>query len=171
MVDWQALEGVGGVATALAVVIAVGFGVQQLRATAQQRRDAAALAFFQAWADPHIMHQLDLVYALPDAAPAEVVERSAADMRDAAYATYVRFELLGLMVYQRMASLDMANEWAGGAVRVAWRKLRPWIEAKRAASSSQRPGEWFQWLAERLAGMPARDETIGAPVAHKDWKP
>jgi hypothetical protein len=48
--------------------------------------------------------------------------------------------------------------------------------ARRAAeivwrARSQTPGEWFQWLAERLAEQPARDESVGAFTAHRDWRP
>jgi hypothetical protein len=38
MVDWQMLEGIGGVATAVAVIIAVGFGIVQFRQLESQRK-------------------------------------------------------------------------------------------------------------------------------------
>lgn len=156
---------VGGVT----IVGGILFGVIQLRHFERQRRDASAQIFVQQWTGERL-RDLDLVYALPDAAPPELVERDP-ETRRAADAIYVNFEQLGLLVHSRTFDIRTANEWAGGAVRVSWRKLRPWIEAKRARAGSERPGEWFQWLAERLAELPARDETVGAHVAHRTWKP
>jgi hypothetical protein len=155
---------------ALAVIFGVAFAVLQLKQAERKRLDAGALAVFQTW-DTASMQQLDRVYVLADSAAPDAIEKADAGVREAASAIYVRCELMGLMVYQRLVPLRMVNEWAGGAVRVSWRKPRPWIEAKRRVAGSERPGEWFQWLAERLDGLPARDEKVGAHVAHKDWRP
>lgn len=151
-----------------AVVGGILFGVVQLRQFQRQRADAGAHVFIQQW-DGARMLDLDRVYRLPDAAPPETIENDAAT-RDAANAIYVNLEQLGILVHQRTIALSTANEWAGGAVRVAWRKLRPWVERKRTIAGSERPGEWFQWLAERLEELPARDEKEGAHVAHRAWK-
>jgi hypothetical protein len=155
---------------AVAVIFGVAFAVLQLRQAERKRLDAGALAAFQAW-DTASMQQLDIVYALPDSAAPDMIEKANADVRQAANGVYLRCELMGLMVYQRLVPLRMVNEWAGGTIRVTWRKLRPWIEAKRRVAASERPGEWFQWLADRLSELPARDEKVGAPVAHKGWRP
>lgn len=169
MVDWQMLEGIGGMATAIAVLVALAFGVRQLRDNERQRRDAAAFAMIETWSDPEALRALDIVYALPDAADPAAVEE--ANASGAVSAVYMRMELLGIMVHGRILSLGLANEWAGGGVRVSWRKLRPWIEAKREQAASERPGEWFHWLTERLAEHSARDEKVGAHTAHRAWKP
>ncbi|HVM45760.1 MAG TPA: hypothetical protein VM582_07465 [Candidatus Thermoplasmatota archaeon] len=158
----QVLEG-------LAVAGAIVFAVAQVRQFRRQRQDAIAQLFISRW-DGESMRQLDIVYALPDAAPPERVESDAQTLR-AANSVYVNLEQLGLLVHGRTIALETANEWAGGAVRVAWRTLRPWIEAKRRIAGSERPGEWFQWLAERLGELPRRDERVGAHVAHAAWRP
>lgn len=168
MVDWQMMEGIGGLATAVAVVVALAFGVIQLREGARQRRDAAAYAVLAQWHDVAIIHGLDAVYALPDAAPPDLV--TAADAHGAVSTVYQRWEMLAVLVHGRQVPLALANEWTGAAVRVSWRKLRPWVEAKRVRTGSQGPGEWFQWLAERLAELPERDETVGAFQAHRTWR-
>lgn len=169
MIDWQVLQGIGGIATAIAVIVALAFGIRQLRDNERQRRDAAAFALIDNWSDPEALRALDAVYALRDAADPQSVE--AANASGAVSAVYLRMELLGIMVHGRILSLALANDWAGGGVRVAWRKLRPWIEAKREQTASERPGEWFQWLAERFAEHPGRDEKVGAHTAHRAWRP
>ncbi|MBI4393283.1 MAG: hypothetical protein HY556_05730 [Euryarchaeota archaeon] len=155
---------------AVAVIFGVAFAVLQLRAAERKRLDAGALAAFQAW-DTASMQQLDIVYALPDSASPDLIEKADADVRQAANGVYLRCEPMGLVVYQRLVPLRLVNEWAGGAIRVSWKRLRPWIEAKRRAAGSERPGEWFQWLADLLSELPARDEKVGAQVIHKGWRP
>lgn len=170
VVDLGTAANVAEIVGAVAVVGGIAFALVQLNNFQRQRTDAGAIAAFQLWSDVDSLIQLDRVYALPDNAPPETIDADP-DTREAVYATYNRLELMGLFVYQRLVRLQYANEWAGGAVRVSWRKLRPWIEAKRKTARSERPGEWFQWLAERLEGLPARDEKVGAHLAHKDWRP
>lgn len=167
MADLQTWANLAEILGAATVIGGAVFAVLQLRQFNRQRRDAAALAFVSSW-DGGSMESLDRVYGLPDDGTLAVFEDAAT--RAAANEVYVRFEILGMMVHHRFIPMAAANEWAGGAVRVGWRKLRPWIEAKRAATKSERPGEWFQWLAERLAALPVRDESIGAFQAHKTWR-
>jgi hypothetical protein len=144
------------------------FGVVQLRELQRQRQGSAAYAFFQQW-DSQRSDDLDLVYGLKDNAPAAEIDGDTT-VRLAANHVYMNFEQLGMLVHSGIITLANADEWAGGAIRVGWRKLKPWIEAKRTRAVSQRPGEWFQWLAERLAERRVRDETVGAHEAYKTWK-
>lgn len=169
MVDWQMMEGIGGLATALALVVALAFGAFQVRDGARARRDAVGYAAISLWSDLAFTHHLDVVYALPDAAPPDAV--AAADAEGDVSAVSQRWEMVAILVHGRQVPLALANEWVGPAVRVSWRKLRPWVEAKRARAGSQGPGEWFQWLAERFAEMPARDEKLGAFDVHRGWRP
>jgi hypothetical protein len=168
-VDLSTAADIAQVLGGLTVIGGAAFALVQLRHLRRQQRDAAAFVFIQQW-DAGMMHHLDVVYTLPDSASPDVVARDPATQA-AANAVYVRLEQLGVMVHERIVTLRAANDWAGGAVRVAWKKLRPWIEAKRRVSGSRRPGEWFQWLAERLAELPARDETVGAYEAFRSWRP
>jgi hypothetical protein len=65
------------------------------------------------------------------------------------------------------------DEFVGGAVRVAWRKMKPYIEAERVRSGSQKSWEWFEWLADQLERHhPAKTSlTIRAQQAYRDWQP
>jgi hypothetical protein len=156
------------VLSGLTIVGGALFGVVQLRELKQQRYGAAAYAFFQQW-DSERSDDLDIVYGLPDAAAYDVIEGDP-KVRLAANHVYMNFEQLGMLVHGKIITLANADEWAGGAVRVGWRKLKPWIEAKRTRAGSQRPGEWFQWLAERLGERRVRDETVGAHQAYAQWR-
>jgi len=53
-------------------------------------------------------------------------------------------EGLGYSVYARIVPLHVVGDLLGGTVRLAWRKLRPYIEEERQRGGSQKTFEWFQ---------------------------
>ena len=72
-----------------------------------------------------------------------------------------------------MVPLNVVDELLGGTVRVAWRKLRGYVDYERERAGSQKNWEWFQWLAEQIdRHSKARTSlTLGAHEAHRDWRP
>jgi hypothetical protein len=82
-------------------------------------------------------------------------------------------EGIGYSVFARIVPLSVADDLIGGTARVAWKKLRPFIEFERTRSGSQKSWEWFQWLAEQLDrhGLSRTNLQVGAPVAYRDWRP
>ena len=72
-----------------------------------------------------------------------------------------------------MVPLNVVDELLGGTVRVAWRKLRGYVEYERERAGSQKNWEWFQWLAEQIdRHSKARTSlTLGAHDAYRDWRP
>ena len=79
------------------------------------------------------------------------------------------FETMGLMVYRRIAPLDLVVELAGGIVVAMWRKIGPLEERIRKEQAQPSSAEWFQWLAGQCAAH--KDERLPAHLAHRDWKP
>ncbi len=167
--DLSTAADIAQVLSLLTVVVGGGFALLQMRNARQQREDQAAYAFLQYW-EGDIVEDLDLVYGLPDAASPDLIDGDPA-LRRAAGREYMIAERLGILVHDRQVSLALADTWAGGTVRVAWRKLRPWIERKRKVSGTDTPGEWFQWLAERLQERDGDGRREGAHTTFRSWKP
>ena len=71
-----------------------------------------------------------------------------------------------------ICALNVVDELLGGTVRVAWRKLRGYVEYERERAGSQKNWEWFQWLEQidRHSKAPT-SLTIGAHEAYRDWRP
>lgn len=92
---------------------------------------------------------------------------------EAAQSIGLILEGLGYAVFARMIPLNVVDELMGGTVRVAWRKLRRYVEYERERAGSQKTWEWFQWLAEQL-DRHSRARTslaVGAHDAYRDWRP
>jgi len=166
------LSTVANVATAATVLTAVVFGLLETRRVREERKERAALAAVQALMTPAWMKSAVMVQAIPDGASASEIE---ADPRllEAAQSMGIMIEAIGYSVFARIVPLAVVDDLVGGIVRVAWRKLKRYIEFERERAGSQKSWEWFQWLAEQLDRHSQSRTTLksGAQIVHRDWKP
>ena len=166
------LSTVANIATALTVLTAVIFGLIEMRHARKEREERAAFVAVQAILTPAWMKSMVLVQAISEGATAAKIE---ADPRvlEAAQSIGIILEGLGYAVFTRMIPLKVVDELMGGTVRVAWRKLRCYVEYERERAGSEKTWEWFQWLAEQLdRHSRARTSlTVGAHDAYRDWRP
>lgn len=167
MVDWQMLEGIGGVATAIAVIIAVTFGILQFRQMETQRRQAATQHYLASVSTPQVVNAVQRLLKLPDDAPPEMIASDPQLRQELVYLDWA-MEGAGLFVYNRAADLHDVDRIMGGFTRGVWRKVRRYVEAERADWPNF--GEWWQWLVERMDEDPAPGKREGAHVAFRSWR-
>jgi hypothetical protein len=163
---------IANMATALTLIAGVGFGLVEAQRSRRAREERATFAAIQAILTPEWMKSMLVVHNIPDGSSASEIE---ADPRvlEATQAVGVILEGLGYSVYARLVPLQVVGDLMGGTVRLAWRKLRPYIEGERRRSGSQKYFEWFGWLAGQLERYsPGKTSLqVGAQEAHDDWKP
>jgi hypothetical protein len=166
------LSTIANVATALTVLTGVAFGLIEMRRARREREERAAFAAVQALLTPEWMKSMILVHNIPDDSTASFVEGDARVL-DAAHAVGVILEGVGYSVFAGIVPLQVVGDLMGGTVRLAWRKLRPYIEEERRRSGSRKTFEWFQWLAIQLERhSPGKTNLqVGAYEAYLDWKP
>ena len=166
------LSAVANVATALTVITGVGFGLVEAQRSRRARQERAAYAAVQALLSPEWMKSMIVVHSIPDGSSALAIEANA-DVLRAAHSVGVILEGLGYSIYARIVPLRVAADLVGGTVRLAWRKLEPYVEEERRRSGSQKTFEWFQWLAIQLERhSPGKTNLqIGAQEAYRDWRP
>src|SRR6059058_1712822 len=143
------LSTVANMATALTVITGVGFGLVEAQRSRRAREERAAYAAVQALLSQAWMKSMIVVHSVPDGSSASAIEANA-EVLNAAHSVGVTLEGLGYSVYARIVPLRVAADLVGGTVRLAWRKLKPYIEEERRRSGSQKTFEWFQWLALHL---------------------
>jgi hypothetical protein len=160
------------VATALTVITGVGFGLVETHRSRRARQERAAFAAVQALLSPEWMKSMIVVHSIPDGSSASDIEADARVL-SAAHAVGIILEGLGYSVYARVVPLRVVADLVGGTVRLAWRKLRPYVEEERRRSGSQKTFEWFQWLATQLdRHSPGKTSLqMGAHEVYRDWKP
>lgn len=154
------------VVTTLAVVLGVFFGLAELRRSARDRRDHAAVDIVRTVQTQEVRRAVERILSLPDGVDPAVVRGDSA-LLDAALAVDSACEMWGSMVFEGVVDLHLLDRMVGGWVRGTWRRLRPWIESERIQKRSQNMGEWWQWLFERLEADPAPGKAAGAHIAFR----
>ena len=166
------LSTLANIATALTVLTAVVFGLIEMRRAREEREERAAFVAVQAILTPAWIDSMTLVQAISKGTTPSQIE---ADPRlfKAAQSIACILESLGYAVFARMVPLNVVDELLGGTVRVAWRKLRGYVEYERERAGSQKNWEWFQWLAQQIDrhSKAPTSLALGAHDAYGDWRP
>lgn len=166
------LATIANVATALTLLAGVGFGLVEAHRARRAREERATFSAVQAILTPEWMKSMVVVHNIPDGSSASDIEADARVL-DAAQAVGVSLEGVGYSVYARLVPLQVVGDLMGGTVRLAWRKMRPYVEEERRRSGSRKFFEWFEWLAAQLERCsPGKTSLqVGAHEAYRDWKP
>jgi hypothetical protein len=153
-------------ATTAAVIVAVAFGLTELRRAARDRRDRAAIEIVRAVQTQDTFRAVGKVLNLPDDADPQLI-RSDPALSEAAMLVYFACEMFGSIVFEGVVELHTFDRMVGGWVRSTWRRLRRWVESERVEDRSPNVGEWWQWLYEQLEADPDPGKASGAHVAYR----
>jgi hypothetical protein len=166
------LATIANIATALTVLTGVVFGLVEAQRARRARQERAAFSAVQAILTPEWMNSMIMVHGIPDGSTAAEIEADAR-MLHSAHVVGIILEGLGYSVFARIVPLQVVADLVGGTVRLAWRKLRPYIEEERRRTGSQKTFEWFQWLAVQLERYsPGKtDLEKGAQEVYRNWRP
>jgi hypothetical protein len=163
------LATLANLASATAVVVAVVFGTLQLGQMRKTRALFTATELVHAMQTTEFTRSVRLVLALPDDVDPGYIRRDP-ELTAAVQAVSHLYESLGVLVFYRVVHLHLVDDLMGGYVRESWRRLRPYVESRRAELGVYY-GEWMQWLAEQLDRHPSPGKAQGAHIAHRGWRP
>lgn len=160
------LDTAANLATSVAVIVAVVFGLTELRRGARERRDRAAVEVVRSVQTQESFRAVGRILNLPDDADPKLV-RSDAAVLDAAMLVYFACEMMGAIVYEGVVDLHTLDRMVGGWVRATWVRLRRWVESERIEDRNPNVGEWWQWLYEQLEADPDPGKALGTHVAYR----
>jgi hypothetical protein len=153
----------------LTIVGGAAFAVFQLAEFRGQRADMVAVELMREFYNADFARAVTMIKSLPDDISAAELLSRGADYEQASFIIGMTYETMGLLVYRRIASFDLAQELTGGLIDVMWRKLHVWVETVRAEQAHPRFAEWFEWLAIQFAKPDNRSDA--AYVAYRNWTP
>ena len=168
--DLNTLSQIAEVLSGIAVVVAIVFGVAQVRQFQQQRRDSADVELMRSMQDREFTRSFRLIYSLPDDLSASGLRELGSDYEEAAIAIGTRFESMGLLVFRGSIPFELVEQIVGGVIVLLWRKLRLWATEYRAEQQHELLFEWFQWLAERIEER-GRMAELPAYKKYSVWRP
>ena len=155
--------GAGSIVTGLIV------GWIQIRHLRRQQRDAVAINLAQTFYSRDLARSIAILQPLPDGISLAELRELGEEYEQAAITVCTSFETMGLLVYKRIAPVDLVLDLAGGIVSVMCKKLRRWQEDLREEQQQPSWGEWFEWLGDLALKRKAASEP--AHIKHRSWKP
>jgi hypothetical protein len=114
--------GAGSIVTGLIV------GWIQIRHLRRQQRDAVAINLAQTFYSHDLAQAIVQLLPLPDGISLAQMRTMGKNYEDAALTVCNSFETMGLLVFKRIAPMDLVLDLAGGIVGVMARKLHQWNE-------------------------------------------
>jgi hypothetical protein len=156
---------IGNIAIALSFVVALIFGIAQVKAAARDRAERLTLETlrnFQTREFAELLHYLTT----------QEMPKTQAELRarpDGEQILFVQLgqqmESLGLLVAEKLVDIELVDKTLGSFVTSAWEKYQPVFLDMRVKTEDPFLGEYFQWLADLIEGR-MRDnprKPFGAP--------
>ena len=157
----ETLANIAQVIGAIAVLVAIIFGLAQIRQFRQQRRDALAVELMRSIQDTEFTRSLRVLLTLPVGASVQEFRSRGPDFEDAAWSLGAKYETLGYLVFRGIMPIELVEELVGGVGVNLWNRLEPWANAVREEQKQPLLLEWFQWLAQLLE---ARNRPNASPA-------
>jgi hypothetical protein len=140
---------IANIALALSLVVAVIFGIAQVRAAARDRAERLTLEALRNFQTREFAELLNYVTN-------QTLPQTQAQLRalpDAEQILFVQLaqqmESLGLLVAEKLINIDLVDKTLGSFVVTAWEKYQPAFLDMREGDPFI--GEYFQWLAQLIA--------------------
>src|SRR5262245_50858837 len=168
--DLSALADLAQIIGSIGVLVAVVFGVSQIRQYQQQRADSAASELIRPFQEADFTRAFTLMQPVPTGISDAELRAAGGELVPAALTLGIRFETVGFLVYRGNIPFDLVYELFGGVTVYMWTKLERWVHDQRVVQQQPRFMEWFQWIAERFA---ERREMTQEPafVKYRSWRP
>ena len=153
---------------AIAVTAGVIFAAVQIRHYRQRQRRDAMLELVRSFQNPAFASALRRVNSLPDGANRkQILELLGPDGEDAVFLIGLTWESIGVLVYRREVTFDLAADFFSGSISVSWRKLHVFVSEDRSFVERETVWEWFQWLAEQMIEREKKSPPTPAHLAHR----
>ena len=154
---------------AFSIVTGLIFGFFQIRQYQHQQRDAVAINLAQTFYNRDLAKAIALLQNIPDDLSLQELRDKGTEYEQAALTVCTSFETMGLLVFKRIAPLELVLDLAGGIVSVMCRKLRRSMEDLRVEQNQPSWGEWFEWLGDKALELKKTQQP--AHIGFKSWKP
>jgi hypothetical protein len=141
---------ISNVALTLSLVVAIIFGIAQVRAAARDRHERLTLETlrnFQTREFAELMYHI-ITREMP---------KTGAELRAWPAEQQIPFiqlaqqmESLGILVAEKLVNIDLVDKTLGSFVVTTWEKYQPAFLDMREKTPDPFLGEYFQWLAELI---------------------
>jgi len=135
-------------ALALSLIVALIFGIAEVKAAARDRRERFTLETLRNFQTREFAELINYVTTRDMPASRKELEALPQNEQIIFIQLAQQMESLGLLVAEKLIDLDLVDKTLGSFVTTAWQKYKKIFLTMR----EQDPflGEYFQWLAEKI---------------------
>jgi len=141
---------ISNLALTLSFIVALVFGIAQVKAAARDRRERLTLETLRNFQTREFAELMQ--YILSRNLPSNRKELQALPTDE--QVIFIQFsqqmESLGLLVAEHLINIDLVDKTLGSFVATSWEKYKPMILDTREKAPDPFLGEYFQWLAEQI---------------------
>jgi hypothetical protein len=146
----QTITNIANIALSLSVIVALIFGLAQVKAAARDRRERLTLEVLRQFQTREFA---ELLHFLSDREmPATGAELRKLPAKDQVLMIQFgqQMESLGMIVAEGLVNIDLVDKTLGSFVISSWEKYKPMFTDIRTNAPDPFLGEYFQWLAEEI---------------------
>lgn len=144
------IEIIANIALALSVVIALIFGIAQVKAAQRDRRERLTLEALRSFSTREFAEIIYFTTRVEMPKTREEFLAMSQQQQVLLIQAGQQMESIGMLVYERYIDLDLIDKTIGSLVSTTWEKYKPVFEDMRIKNPDPYLGEYFQWLAERV---------------------
>src|SRR4030095_12674500 len=147
---YETIALIPNISLTLSFIVALVFGVAQVRVAARDRRERLTLETLRSF---HSREFAELIsYVNLKTVPSSLKELQSLPSDE--QAKFIQFgqemESLGILVAERLINIDLVDKTLGSFVITAWQKYKTVFKDIRQKQTDPFLGEYFQWLAEYI---------------------
>ncbi len=142
---------VANIALALSVVVALVFGIAQVKAAARDRKERMTMEALRNFQSREFVELIQFISMHP--APSTFEEmRKLPNNEQIMFIQFTQaMESIGMLVAERYINIDLVDKTLGSFVITSWEKIKILITDIREKQADPYMNEYFQWLAEDLS--------------------
>jgi hypothetical protein len=149
---YETISLIANIALTLLFIVALIFGIVQVQVAMRDRRERLTLETLRNFHTREFAELINFVNSQAVPSSREELRALPADEQ----AKFIQFgqemESLGILVAERLINIDLVDKTLGSFV-TTWRKYKTVFEDIREKTPDPFLGEYFQWLAEYIAGL------------------
>jgi hypothetical protein len=141
---------IANIALTLSVIVAVIFGIAQVKTANQDRRERLTLDTLRSFQTREFAEMLNYINTIK--IPYTTEEWLKWPNEDQVRIVHLsqQMESIGLLLAERLINIDLVDKTLGSFVSTTWELYKPLIVDMREKNADPYLSEYFQWMAEQL---------------------
>ena len=141
---------IANLALTLSLIVAVVFGIAQVKAAARDRKERLTLDTLRNFQTREFAELIHYITAHTMPSTRKELESLPANEQVIFIQFGQQMESLGLLVAEKLINIDLVDKTLGSFVTTSWEKYKAMFLDIREKQPDPFLGEYFQWLAEQI---------------------